>query len=60
MIFSMIFGLSINIQKSTVLSIGRDTNLAFEIPRDIQCRSESLSMNYLGLSIGSRVLDCKS
>lgn len=56
----MIFGLSINLHKTMVLGIEDDSNFTLEIANELHCRSRPLLMNYLRISMGGKVLNCKS
>lgn len=59
-IFSMISGVSINLSKSIVLGIGIDSEFATNIANDLHCRYGVLLLNYLGLPLGGRVVNCGS
>lgn len=57
-ILSMISELSINLSKSTVQGIGRGLDFAIEIVNELHYRSGLFPMNYLGLPLGGRLVDC--
>lgn len=59
-IFTMIYGLSINLSKSTVTRIGMDGEGANLVASELQCRIGSLLMKYLGLPIDGRLIDSSS
>lgn len=56
----MISGLTIDLQKSSILGIGRDSSDALRIVVELQCGVGSLPIHYLGFPLGGRMLDSKS
>lgn len=59
-IFTILSCLSINLQKNTIMSVWRDSSNALHIIEEFQCRSGTLSITYLALSLCGMMLDYKS
>lgn len=59
-VFSMLSGLTINLQKSIIIGVGRDILAASQIASENGCRTSSLHVTYLGLPLGGNVLNCNS
>lgn len=59
-IFSLISSLKINLQKSMILGVGWDSEVAHQIASDHRYRTCSILFSYLGLSLSGRILDCNS
>lgn len=57
-IFSLMSGLCINLQKSTIFGVGRDINTTSSLASKLRCQVRSLPMMYLGLPLGDRILNC--
>lgn len=59
-IFSMVSGLSINLHKSTIIGIEKDSIDTLDVVIELHCRFGSLPLKYLGFHIGGKIFNCKS
>lgn len=59
-IFTMIYGLKINLHKNSILVVGQNIDTTAHIATDLGYQTASISFMYFGLPIGGRILDYNS
>lgn len=56
--FSTLTDLRINTNKSSIIRVGQDMEAAAQIASDLDCSVDNFPFVYLGIILGSGILDC--